>query len=74
MAQLEAWQDRLDGDYSKGTTEEKALARSWEVLCESAGSGGIVKDAERLKVTDLITQKMKEYSEDYFSQLQLRES
>ncbi len=64
LSELEVWQDRLDDDYSNGTTAEKAGARNWEVLCESAKSGN-GKDAERLKVVTLITEKMKEYREWY---------
>lgn len=63
LASLEAWQDRLDEEHSQGTAVEKAGARHWDILCESADNGGVVKDAERLKVANLITKKMKEYPE-----------
>ena len=61
LLELEARQDALDAEDSRGTIEDKESARNWLILQRRAAEPGNTKQKERVKVLKEIRKLMKEY-------------
>ena len=61
LLELEARQDALDAEDSRGMIEDKESARNWLTLQTKAAEPGNTRQKERVKVLKEIRKLMKEY-------------
>ena len=61
LVELEARQDALDAEDSRGTLEDKKSARDWQTLQERAAEPGNTREKERVEVFEEVRKKIKNY-------------
>ena len=61
LLELEARQDALDAEDSRGTLKDKESARSWQTLQRRAAEPGDSREKEKVTVLEEIRKLIKEY-------------